>query len=87
MFYIYQAVNYTVEILKILILLRIIISWIAPHSRNEFVELVHHVTEPILKPFRILIPLGGARLDLSPILAYYALGLIKFLVYKILSMV
>jgi YggT family protein len=87
MFYIYRAVSYAVEILKVLILLRIIISWVAPHSRNEFVELIYHITEPILRPFRIMIPLGGARLDLSPIIAYYILGLIKVLVFRILSMI
>lgn len=87
MFLIYRVVNYAVEILKILILLRIILSWIAPHSRNEFIELIHVVTEPILRPFRIMIPLGGARLDLSPILAYYVLGLAKYLIFRILSMI
>jgi YggT family protein len=84
--YIYTIVNYTIEALKLLILLRIIISWIAPTSRNEFVELVHAITEPILRPFRILIPLGGARLDLSPILAYYVLGLVRMLIFYLLGM-
>ncbi|MCS5421417.1 MULTISPECIES: YggT family protein [Psychrilyobacter] len=87
MFLIYRVVSYAVEILKILILLRIILSWIAPRSRNEFIDLIYTVTEPILRPFRILIPLGGARLDLSPILAYYVLGLAKYLIFRILSMI
>jgi len=82
---IYQIVSYAVEILKVLILIRIIISWVAPHSQNEFVELVYTITEPILRPFRIMIPLGAARLDLSPILAYYALGFVKYVVFKILT--
>ncbi|MCK5779726.1 MAG: YggT family protein [Psychrilyobacter sp.] len=84
---IYQIVSYIIEILKVLILIRIIISWVAPRSQNEFIELVNAVTEPILRPFRIMIPLGGARLDLSPILAYYVLGLVKYLIFKILTMV
>lgn len=87
MFLIYRIVNYAVEILKVLILLRIILSWVAPHSRNEFVELIYAVTEPILRPFKILIPLGGVRLDLSPILAYYALNIIRSLIFRVLSMI
>lgn len=87
MFLIYRVVNYAVEILKVLILLRIILSWVAPHSRNEFIELIHTVTEPILRPFKILIPLGGARLDLSPILAYYALNIIRNLIFRVLNMI
>ena len=87
MFLVYRIVNYAVEILKVLILLRIIISWVAPHSRNEFIELIYTVTEPTLRPFRIMIPLGGARLDLSPILAYYALGIVRYLIFRVLSMI
>ena len=80
-----MIINYVIEILKVLILLNIIISWIAPFSRNEFVELVRHITEPILRPFRVLIPLGGARLDLSPLIAYYVLGLVKRLAFYLLG--
>lgn len=87
MFLIYKVVSYAIEILKVLILLRIILSWVAPRSNNEFIELIYTVTEPILKPFRVLIPLGGARLDLSPILAYYVLGLVKYLIFRVLSMI
>jgi len=85
--FIYKIVNYAIEILRVLIFIRVILSWVAPHSRNEFIELVNSITEPILRPFRILIPLGGTRLDLSPILAYYVLGLVKVLIFRILSMV
>lgn len=70
--------------LRILILLRIILSWIAPYSRNEFTELINHVTEPILKPFRILIPLGRMRIDFSPILALIALNIVRNLVFRLL---
>ena len=85
MFFIYKAVNYIVEILRVLIFLRILLSWLAPNSRNEFVELVYTITEPLLKPFRVIIPLGGAALDLSPIIAYYMLGLARTLIFMLLG--
>lgn len=50
------------------ILIRIILSWIAPQSYNPISAIAGAIAEPVLRPFRRLIPpLGG--LDLSPILA------------------
>ncbi len=86
MYILYKIIYSIVEILRTLILIRIVISWIIPNSRNEFVELVYAITEPILRPFRILIPLGGVSLDLSPIIAFYVIGLIRTLSFRVLSM-
>jgi YggT family protein len=62
---------------------RIIMSWIgSPRSaafRGLF-EVVHDVTEPVLRPIRGLLPplrLGMVGLDLSPIIVFIALGLLR----------
>lgn len=50
------------------ILIKIILSWVAPHNVNPITMLLHTLSEPILRPFRRIIPpLGG--LDISPIFA------------------
>jgi len=50
------------------ILIRIILSWVAPHSYNPVTALVSTLAEPILAPLRRYIPqIGG--LDISPIFA------------------
>lgn len=69
---------------RILILIRIVLSWVAPYSRNEFTELVYHVTEPVLKPFRMLIPMGRMRMDLSPVIALIVLNLVRNLAFRLL---
>lgn len=81
---IFRIIDLAIRALKMLILIRIVISWVAPYSRNEFTHLVHEVTEPILRPFRMLIPLGSMRMDLSPVLAYFALNLIRNLLFGLL---
>lgn len=68
------------------VLVRVILSWVAPHTYNPVSALLATVAEPILRPFRrILPPLGG--LDLSPILAIVLLqaGVIILQAYKPLS--
>jgi YggT family protein len=50
------------------ILIRIILSWVAPGNYNPITALLTTLSEPILRPFRRLIPsIGG--LDISPIFA------------------
>lgn len=50
------------------ILIRIILGWVAPGNYNPVTALLNTLSEPILRPFRRLIPpIGG--LDISPIFA------------------
>ncbi len=50
------------------IIVKIVLSWVAPHTYNPITALVAAIAEPILKPFRRIIPSVGG-LDISPILA------------------
>ena len=50
------------------IFIRIILSWIAPGAYNPATAIITTLTEPVLRPFRRLVPpLGG--FDISPIFA------------------
>ncbi|MDR8365897.1 YggT family protein [Pseudomonas sp. JL3] len=65
--------------LKILfwaMIISVILSWVAPGTHNPGAELVQQITEPVLAPFRRIVPnLGG--LDISPIFAFIALQLLQ----------
>ena len=66
-------------------IISVILSWVAPGSRSPGAELVYQITEPVLAPFRRLIPnLGG--LDISPILAFMVIQLIQSYVIPPLAM-
>lgn len=50
------------------IFVRVILSWVSQGGYNPAIAILHTLTEPVLRPFRRLIPpLGG--LDISPVLA------------------
>lgn len=56
----------------------IIMSWIAQGSYHPAAAILHQLTEPVMAPFRKLIPpLGG--LDLSPILAFLLINVLEVL--------
>jgi YggT family protein len=57
------------------IIAMIVISWIAPGNTHPGIQLIHQITEPIMAPFRgLLPPMGG--LDLSPILVFLVLNMV-----------
>jgi YggT family protein len=61
------------------ILAMIILSWIAPGNQSPVIYLLHQLTEPVMAPFRRLLPaLGG--LDLSPILVFIAIQIAQIFV-------
>ena len=54
------------------IFIHIILSWIAPGTHNPATAFISMLVEPVLRPFRNLIPAIGG-LDISPIFAIIAL--------------
>ena len=60
------------------ILIQVILSWINPGGYNPAANLIHGLTEPLLRPARNLIP-PVSGLDLSPMLVMVALVLLKML--------
>lgn len=84
MYLLATIINYTVNILNIIIIIRVLLSWLAPYTHNDFTDVIYAVSEPILRPFRMIFPMGYSRIDISPILAYMALNLIRRLLFWII---
>ena len=62
-----------IRILKYAILVRILMSWFQRGGNpGRFTQILHELTEPILKIFRNLLPRTG-MIDFSPILAFFTL--------------
>lgn len=62
----------------VLIIARVIVSWIANQSRHPLIPLIYQLTEPVLRPISKLIPpIGG--IDLSPLFALIALRFLLLL--------
>ena len=67
-----------VKIYFFAILAMIIFSWIAPQAHHPGLALLYQLTEPVMAPFRRLLPpLGG--LDLSPILVFVCINVLEIL--------
>ena len=62
----------------VLIIARVIVSWIAQQSRHPLIPLIYQLTEPVLRPFNKLIP-PIVGIDLSPLFALIALRFLLLL--------
>ena len=72
-------IYYALELLKWLIIARALMSWfVSPGSRHPAVEAIRRITDPVLRPIeRLLPPMGGV--DISPLLAFFAIYLLQSL--------
>ncbi len=78
MFNIFSFLAQLINLFLILLFIRILMSWIAPRANwyEQPLKLLYNVTEPIMAPFRALIPpIGG--IDFSPMLLFFLLGLLQ----------
>ncbi|ASK35897.1 YggT family protein [Alloalcanivorax mobilis] len=60
------------------VLIRVILSWVAPDPYNPVVRVVVQITEPVMAPCRKLLPAMGG-LDLSPLIVLLGIQLLKIL--------
>jgi YggT family protein len=82
--FIISFVTVLFNILSIVILIRILFSWFQPDPSNWLVQFIISVSEPILAPFRLPIFRIG-MLDLSPIVAIFALSIIERIIISALT--
>ena len=66
------------DVLTIIILLRVILSWFSPRPTNILAVILYRVTEPFLAPLRRIIPRVG-MFDFSPLVAVILIQLIRYL--------
>jgi YggT family protein len=62
-----------VLVLWILVLGRVILSWVDPMGRNSLSQYVFAMTEPLLAPIRRLLPRTG-MFDFAPLILMLVLG-------------
>ncbi|WEK52969.1 MAG: YggT family protein [Candidatus Cohnella colombiensis] len=83
---IYTLIDYVALIYRYMILIYVFMSWL-PSVRESYVgELLGRVVEPYLRPFRRIIPPIGGVMDLSPIIALFALWPLAEGLKKVLSL-
>ncbi|HBT20092.1 MAG TPA: YggT family protein [Peptococcaceae bacterium] len=84
MYILYQVIRISFSILQWLIIARVVLSWVNVDYNNPLVRFIYEFTEPILAPFRRLIPRGSVPLDFSPLFALIFLQLLENFILRII---
>jgi len=70
------VVGLLVNVYFFALLATIILSWVAPGSNNPAVYLLYQITEPVMAPFRKVLPAMGG-MDFSPILVFILINVVQ----------
>lgn len=76
-----------IEVFKYIVLIRLFAALFIQGPKPRWLEILEDYTEPILAPFRALIPpimIGGGYIDFSPVLLFIGLGFLQSFVRWIL---
>jgi len=65
-----------VSVLMLLVIVRIVSSWVPFVKESRFMWTVYSLTEPIMAPFRQIIPPIG-MFDLSPVILIFLMNIVK----------
>ncbi|HVE78430.1 MAG TPA: YggT family protein [Gemmatimonadaceae bacterium] len=76
-------VSWTFALVQIAILVRVVSSWVRVSPYSPWVRWAFVLSEPVLRPLRRVIPSIG-MVDITPIVAYFALMLLQGFVLSLL---
>ena len=79
MVFVRNFVEILVLVLWLLVVGRVLVSWVDPMARNSVSRYVVAVTEPMLAPIRRVLPRTG-MMDFSPLILMLGLGVLLRLV-------
>ena len=72
------------QLIQLLILARVILSWISHNPYNQYIRTIYNVTDIILKPIRDFLPFENAPFDVSPIIAIFLIDFVKNILFRII---
>ncbi|MBO2520053.1 MULTISPECIES: YggT family protein [Limnochorda] len=78
-----RLVNSLFQLYELILLARIFTSWVNADPYNPVVRWLYRMTEPVMRPFRGLLPPLG-MIDFSPVLVFLALEVARQLVVRFL---
>ena len=76
--------DYLLTIISWMIIIRALLSWVNPDPYNGIVRFLYGATEPMLAPFRRILPAYSIGIDFSPIFALLTVWFIKLFLVRTL---
>lgn len=78
-----QLLQMVFQVYTLILIVRVLISWVNPDPFNPVVQFLSRVTDPVLEPLRRVIPPLGP-IDISPIIALLLLQALQHFIVRTL---
>ena len=76
-YFLINLISNMFQIINLLIIIRVLLSWFNYNAQNQYTQLLYKITEPILAPIRNLLSSFHMGIDISPLIAIFALSIIR----------
>lgn len=90
---VYKTINLVLNIFEIVLIARVLISWLPVSRNNKLIDLLYTITEPVLSPIRNMLSRSSfmnnsmfSMIDFSPIVAFILIGVLRNLILMVLRM-
>ena len=84
--YLYRLFDIIFNVLEFAILIEVVLSWVYAGRSNQYIEVLHKITNPLLQPGRKIQDkyFNNMMVDFSPIIALFILMILRKIVSGIL---
>ena len=79
----YKFFDFLFQALYLLLIVRVILSWIPHNDSHPIVYKIYEWSDPLLKPFQNIIPTWRIGIDLSPLFAFFAISIVRKLLFSL----
>ncbi len=75
-----RLLNSIIDVYLLIVLIRVVLSWVNVGAPNQLVSIIYSVTEPVLEPIRRVVPNFGG-MDLSPMILIMGIFFIRNILF------
>ncbi len=80
----YKIIDVFFQGLYYALMLRVLLSWIPHNPDSSLIKFIHQITDPLLRPFQNIVPSWRIGIDLAPLFAFFAIGIVRRLLLQLL---
>ena len=81
--FLFIIINNILQLIQMLIMIRVVLSWIPHDPYSQYIHLLYKITDTILNPIRDFLPLPTTSFDFSPIIAFFLIDFLKKVILNI----
>ena len=84
-----SLINIIFDVLEYAILIEVILSWVYTGRSNQYIELLHKITNSLLEPGKKIQNkyFNNMMVDFSPIIALFIIMIVRKIVFLILGVI